>query len=143
MATKERAADCTRDPIWVVQERRIIVFPRNGWEWDSEAEGFYQEHEKEHDPEDGSLIVCDAEAVFETDADSCVEVWETRNGYFFLSRLEAQEWAERISYNLSREGWRVYCMALPRESSLTRLLREHAPTDGTEGDLEKAQAGEG
>lgn len=111
----ERAAEATRDPIWIVEAREIRLRPEASWKSCCECEGYHR-----HGNTDCDEAKSATEALSE-DSESFYAFWRG-SGDAFLSREAAEAWATRRDYHYP-EGWRVFCYALPRESKLTPLLR--------------------
>lgn len=88
--------EATQDPIFLLQERRYILYPSCGWYWDSDREVVVTD--------DGEEIT-DAEAVRR---EMGVAVWQTVT--VFLTREDGEEYARKRSYRYPN-GWRVFCVA--------------------------------
>lgn len=120
---RERAAEATRDPIWMVEAREIRLRDPSCWEWCVECEGYYPTPKgydcAEHDAISGN-------EAFELDSESFYEFYRP-SGDAFLSREKAESWAKRREHHYP-EGWRVFCYALPKESKLTEILRNQMVT---------------
>jgi len=125
----ERAAEATRDPVWIVERRRIHVCGDGSYVWCSECEGYYipgcDGIAGIHGDEEG----CDgdtksSEEILKEDSEQCLVSW-LGSGNAFLSRAAATGWAKRRDHRYP-EGWRVFCYALPLESALTQILRDQA-----------------
>jgi len=117
-----RAAEATRDPIWVVESRKILPRPDCSWEWCTECEGFYR-HAEDTCPhgEEGAL---DAAEAHRRDSESFYVTWRG-SGAIFLDRDTAETWVSRRPHHYP-DGARVFCFALAMESPLREILNELA-----------------
>lgn len=122
----ERAAEATRDPIWLVERRDIHVCGDGTYEWCGDCEGYYIPGCDGVVGHLGDVEGCDQDTksaleILEEDSEQCLVSWRG-TGAAFLSREKASSWAKRRGYHYP-EGYRVFCYALPLESQLTALLR--------------------
>jgi hypothetical protein len=126
--TRDAAAyrECTRDPIFLFQARRWVVFgvpDDDEWEFDDEGECVKWTDQDGRRMEQPSVLSPRdlAKRTFgEFDTPCALETWETERVY--LSREEAESYGRARAYNY-RDGWRVYCVCA--EGALGALLREH------------------
>ena len=114
----ERAAEATRDPIWMVEARDFWLHPNSDWAWCGECEGYYRADQGSHCAAH-SPVSSPSEA-FAADSEGFCRFWRP-SGDAFLSREKAEAWAKRREHHYP-DGWRVFCYALPKESALTPLL---------------------
>ena len=108
--------EATRDPIFLFQLPRIHY----------NEDGFY---EVKYNADLGELVktgtnnvLCDRDIINKGWADVA---WDTIG--VFLTREEAEEFGETTSYRYGVNGknvdWRVYCIALEKDSVLAEILR--------------------
>lgn len=112
-------AECTRDPIFLLQSRRWHVGPEGlppDVVWDADATDFRRVSPK--DPDDAYLTMS---AIAEEFPSSVREEWRTERVFF--TREEGDSYGKARAYNYP-EGWRVYCVCA--EGQLAELLRAHS-----------------
>lgn len=99
--------DATCDPIFLLQERRFILYPSCGWYWDSDRE---------------VIVTADGEELSEEEAvrrEMGQAVWHTVT--VFLTREDGEEYARQRAYRYPH-GWRVFCVAA--SGDLVHVLAE-------------------
>lgn len=101
--------ECTRDPIFLLQRRRIFVFDLPaGYRWGEEGDIF----------DDAGSVVSSDDFRRRFRDEYNIETWDTESVWF--RRGEAEDWAQGHAYRFS-EGWRVYCVCC--EGGLATLLK--------------------
>jgi len=105
------ADEITRDPIFLLQTRRIIMTqePR-GYEC-IDFEWFPEGSTEDDEPLTAKQLL---------EMECAVEHWETENVFF--TREEGQAWADARHYRWP-EGYRIYCVCA--EGQLAELLKKH------------------
>ena len=107
--------EATRDPIFLFQERETNLNLESDVEYDSELEGFVVTGTKE--------LLDDYDLV---EKGWVYITWRTTG--VFLTREEAEDFGERTHYRYGSKGknidWRVYCIALERNSELLKILNK-------------------
>lgn len=100
------AAEATRDPIFLLQRRIVLLAHTDGYTCDEHTV-------RELDDE----VVSNDELIRRGHA---VEYWETESVFF--TRAEGEAWAESHAYRWP-DGYRVYCV--PAEGELRGVLALH------------------
>ena len=106
--------EATRDPIFLFQEHVIDINQEADVEWDSDLESLIIS---------GTCIQLD-------DSDLVDRGWAYINWRtigVFLTREEAENFGERTHYRYGSGkniDWRVYCIALERDSELANMLNK-------------------
>lgn len=119
--------EATRDPIFLLQTRKVIRTNQDKYYWDSDAECLKDVYNDEP--------VTDEALIENGDAESC---WHTE--YVFLTREEKRSGEVAAEYVYGRKGkdWRVYCVcaegelakALKAIGAMCEALERLAPSEG-------------
>lgn len=110
--------EATRDPIFLFQERRVTLKAEYDTyvEWDEEAEIYITTGKKKVHLNDYGLVEYGYAEI----------TWDTTG--VWLTRKEGEDFGERTHYRYGSKGknidWRVYCIALERDSELAKLLNK-------------------
>jgi hypothetical protein len=100
--------DCTCDPIFLFQRRRVVW---GNHDYEHDDEGHVWEYP---DDESDAVEITDKRAI---DEGIAYEVWISES--VFLTREEGEEWGRNHDYNYP-SGWRVYCV--PAKGDLVDVL---------------------
>lgn len=110
--------EATRDPIFLFQERKITLKAEydSYVEWDVELETYIMTGGRKEHLDDYGLVEHGFAEI----------TWDTTG--VFTTREEAEEFGERTHYRYGSKGknvdWRVYCIALERDSELAKMLQK-------------------
>lgn len=108
--------ESTRDPIFLFQERRIALKAEYDAyvEWNEELETYITTGRKKEHLDDYGLVEHGFAEI----------TWDTTG--VFLTREEGESFGEQTHYRYGYKGknvdWRVYCIALERDSELAKML---------------------
>ena len=110
--------EATRDPIFLFQLRRVTLSAEYDTyvEWNVELEVYITTGKNKNHLDDYGLVAHGFANI----------TWDTMG--VFLTREEAERFGEATSYRYGSKGknvdWRVYCIALERESALLKILNK-------------------
>lgn len=120
--------EATRDPIFLFQLRRVILNAEYDTyvEWDEELEVYITTGKDKKYLDDYGLVAHGFANI----------TWDTIG--VFLTREEAEAFGEQTSYRYGSKGknvdWRVYCIALERDSELCKIINNIDSEDGMKVD---------